>query len=182
MRKPAFLTLVLLALAVPTMAQPAAMTLTSQDVAQGARISNAQVYNGCNGDNISPALAWSEAPKGTKSFALTMFDPDAPGGGWWHWIVFDIPPGRHELQQGAGNPERTLLPDGVKQGTTDFGTPGYGGPCPPAGDKPHRYQFTLWALDAADAPFGTDITGPKILPWLHRHTLAKTTLTAKYGR
>lgn len=182
MPKPALLLLFLSVLAAPAMARPTAMTLTSQDVAQGVRISSQQVYSGCNGDNISPQLAWAGAPAATGSFALTLFDPDAPGGGWWHWIVFDIPPGRHALAQGAGNPDDTLLSDGMKQGKSDFNEPGYGGPCPPAGDKPHRYEFTLWALDAPAAPFGNDVTGARILPWLREHAIAKTTLTATYGR
>ena len=180
MRKSAFHVIIFVATfaACPAMA----MTLTSQDVQAGARVPDAQVYGDCNGDNVSPELSWSGAPGATKSFALTLFDPDAPGGGWWHWIVFDIPPARHALPRGAGDPARTLLAGPAVQGISDFGSAGYGGPCPPAGDKPHRYEFTIWALDAAAAPFGSGVTGAKILPWLKAHALGKATLTARYGR
>lgn len=181
MRKPALIALFLAALCVPAAAQPNTMTLTSQDVAQGARIANEQVYSRCNGYNVSPELDWSGVPKAAKSLALTLFDPDADGG-WWHWIVFDIPPARHSLAENTGDPFHTLVPDGVKQGTNDFNKPGYGGPCPPAGDKPHHYEFTLWALDAPSAPFGPEVTGAKILPWLKAHAIATATLTALYSR
>ncbi len=163
-------------------ARAAAMQVTSQDIAPGATIAMPQVYGDCNGDNVSPQLAWSGAPAATRSFAVTVFDPDAPGGGWWHWIVFAIPPTRHELQAGAGDPVRTLLLAPAIQGTNDFGQAGYGGPCPPAGDAPHHYQFTVWALDTATPPFGAQVTGAKIAPWLESHALARAVLTARYGR
>ena len=178
MRKSALRVIVLLATFTAFSAM--AMTLTSQDVQGGARVPNAQVYGDCNGDNVSPELSWRDAPELTRSFALTVFDPDAPGGGWWHWIAFDIPASAREVPRGAGNPAQLYGP--AVQGTSDFGSVGYGGPCPPAGDSPHRYEFTLWALDAAKAPFGSDVTGARILPWLKAHSIAKTTLTAKYGR
>ena len=110
------------------------MTLTSPDIAPGATIANEQVANvfGCTGGNISPALSWSGAPKDTKSFALSVYDPDAPtGSGFWHWVVFNIPPDVTSLAKNAGDPKGSAAPKGAVQSRTDFGVPGYGGPCPP---------------------------------------------------
>jgi Raf kinase inhibitor-like YbhB/YbcL family protein len=108
---------------------------------------------GCSGQNISPALQWYNPPAGTKSFAVTAYDPDAPtGSGWWHWVMYNIPAGTTGLPAGAGNGKNA--PRGSAQGQTDFGTKSYGGPCPPAGDRPHHYQFTVFALkvDRLDIP------------------------------
>jgi Raf kinase inhibitor-like YbhB/YbcL family protein len=99
----------------------------------------------CQGSDVSPALAWSAAPAGTKSFALIADDPDAPAGIWVHWVLYDLPPGTMQLAENAPKTER--LPGGGAQGTNDFKKVGYGGPCPPPG-KPHRYFFKLYALDA----------------------------------
>jgi len=156
----------------------------SPELTANARIADAQVYNGfgCTGKNVSPALAWEGAPAGTKSFALTVYDPDAPtGSGWWHWVVFNIPSTVSELPEGAGN-AGGKLPAGATQGRTDFGTPGYGGPCPPAGAKPHRYIFTVFALktDKIDAP--GDASPAMIGFMINANTLAKASLTALYGR
>jgi hypothetical protein len=101
---------------------------------------------GCAGGNRSPHLKWSGAPAGTKSFAITCYDPDAPtGSGFWHWLVVNIPPDVTELPLGAGSADGTL-PTGALMTRTDFGKPGYGGPCPPEGDHPHRYLFTVFAV------------------------------------
>src|SRR5262245_38717869 len=116
-------------------ASAAGFRLTSS-LKPGANIPEANVFNGfgCSGKNDSPALDWSGAPKDTKSFALTVYDPDAPtGSGWWHWVVFNIPASITHLDAGAS---AGALPAGAVQSQTDFGKPGYGGPCPPAGDKP----------------------------------------------
>lgn len=161
-------------------APAAAMTVTSAQLAEGGTVPRAQVYARCGGGNVSPALAWSGAPAATRSYAVTVFDPDAGDGGWWHWIVFAIPADRHALARGAGAQGHT--PDGAMQGTNDFGGVGYGGPCPPAGASPHRYRITVWALDTATPPFGPDVTGKQIGPWLKAHALASATLTAHYGR
>jgi Raf kinase inhibitor-like YbhB/YbcL family protein len=161
-----------------------ALTLSSPEVKNGATIKNEQVFNafGCTGKNISPALTWSGAPAGTKSFALTVYDPNAPtGSGWWHWVVFNIPPTATGFPKNAGDLKANLMPQGVVQGRTDFGAPGYGGPCPPKGDKPHHYIFTLYALDVdhidADANASAAFIGFNI----HFHTLAKATITGMYG-
>jgi Raf kinase inhibitor-like YbhB/YbcL family protein len=159
-------------------------TLTSADIAAGGKIAAAQVFNdfGCTGGNISPALSWRGAPAGTKSFALLMHDPDAPtGSGWWHWLVYNIPASQNSLPAGAGDPKKSLLPAGALQGRTDFGTPGYGGPCPPPG-KPHHYHLRLYALkvDRLDVP--ADATAAYIGFNVRAQALAETELMGVYGR
>jgi Raf kinase inhibitor-like YbhB/YbcL family protein len=163
----------------------AAFSLTSPDVHQGKAIAKAQLFNsfGCKGDNISPALEWRGAPAGAKSFALTVYDPDAPtGSGWWHWIVFNIPANVGKLEAGAGSTKPDALPAGAVQSNTDFGKPGYGGPCPPQGDKPHRYVFTVFALDVDKLDLPPSSMGALVGFNLRGHTIAKATLTATYGR
>jgi len=163
------------------------MTLTSADLKEGATLGNEQVFKGfgCTGSNVSPALSWSGAPSGTKSFAVSMYDPDAPtGSGWWHWVVFNIPPSTTSLPKGAGDVKKKLTPKGAIQSRTDFGRDGYGGPCPPAGDKPHRYQITVFAVDVDKLPDAkNDAASAALVGFdLHFHTLAKATLTGLYGR
>jgi Raf kinase inhibitor-like YbhB/YbcL family protein len=122
--------------------------LTSGDIRQGEQIGERHVFNGFgySGPNESPALEWSGAPEGTRSFALMMHDPDAPtGSGWWHWVVYDIPANVTSLPRGAGGGDGKGLPGGAKHGRTDFGSKGYGGPAPPPG-KTHHYHFKLFAL------------------------------------
>ena len=160
-------------------------TLSSKEVAPGKQIPLAQVFGGmgCTGKNVSPSLNWHGAPEATRSFAVTMYDPDAPtGSGWWHWVVYNIPGNVSALVAGAGDAAKKLLPPGSAQGNTDFGAPGYGGPCPPAGDKPHHYVFTVYALKP------TRSTYPRA-PRRHtsgststRTSVAKATFTALYGR
>ncbi|MFZ5564978.1 MAG: YbhB/YbcL family Raf kinase inhibitor-like protein [Thermodesulfobacteriota bacterium] len=144
-----------------------------------------QVYSGfgCSGKNISPALSWTDAPAGTKSFAVTMYDPDAPtGSGWWHWIIFNIPADVRALPSDAGNPGKKLAPAGSVQSLTDFGAPGFGGACPPPGDKPHRYIFTVHALNVEKLDLDAK-TPPAMAGFtLNQHTIAKASLMAYYGR
>jgi Raf kinase inhibitor-like YbhB/YbcL family protein len=136
---------------------------------------------GCSGGNMSPELAWSGAPDGTKSFAVTAFDPDAPtGSGFWHWVVVNIPAGVTELPLDAGNPRSNALPRGAMQTRTDFGTPGYGGPCPPMGDHPHRYIFTVFAVGADQLSVTPDTSAAVIGFMLHFNTLAKADLMGLY--
>ncbi|HET8996557.1 MAG TPA: YbhB/YbcL family Raf kinase inhibitor-like protein [Acetobacteraceae bacterium] len=144
----------------------------------------AQVFSqfGCTGKNISPQLSWSGEPAGTKSFAVTMYDPDAPtGSGWWHWTVFNIPANVHSLPENAGAAHGTL-PAGATEGRTDFGFSHYGGPCPPAGDHPHRYVITVFAVKVAKLPLDAQSSGALVGFNLHFNTLAKTHMTAHYGR
>jgi Raf kinase inhibitor-like YbhB/YbcL family protein len=168
------------------------MTLTSADIKEGGTIANEQVFKGfgCTGGNLSPALSWSGAPSGTKSFAVSVYDPDAPtGSGWWHWVVFNIPPGTMSLPKGAGDVKKKLMPKGAIQSRTDFGADGYGGPCPPAGDKPHRYVFTLYALavDKVAAAGGIPKTGTAgvysfvLNKGVGPALLGKASFTATYG-
>ena len=156
-------------------------TLQSDDL-QG-QLSIDQVFNGfgCNGKNISPELGWSDEPKNTKSYAITMYDPDAPtGSGWWHWIVYDIPKNIHSLKSNAS--ALHFLPQGAVEGITDYQTRGFGGACPPKGDKPHRYIITIYALDIAKLPAPKD-ANPALLGYLiNEHTIEKSSLISYYGR
>ena len=162
----------------------AKFTLTSIDFTEGGTLANAQVFNefGCRGGNLSPALAWSGAPADTQSFALLVHDPDAPtGSGWWHWVVYNIPAGTSSLPAGAGDPKKGLTPKGAVQGRTDYGSVGYGGPCPPPG-KPHHYNFTLYALKVPklEVPEGAS---PALIGFnVRAQALGEAHLTGMYGR
>jgi len=159
-------------------------TLTSPDITNGKEIPEAQVFNsfGCSGRNISPALYWRNVPAGTKSFALLVHDPDAPtGSGWWHWIVYDIPAGVSSLPADAGNPKKNSMPGKAVQGRTDFGTPGYGGPCPPPG-KPHRYYFRLYALKVPKLDVPADATAALIGYSVNASSLGVAQILGLYGR
>lgn len=167
-----------------TAAPPAKLTLTSPDIGQGKTIAAEHVYSGfgCSGKNISPALAWSGAPAGTRSFALMVHDPDAPtGSGFWHWVVYNIPAEVTSLPADAGNPKKTLMPAGAVQGRTDFGTTGYGGPCPPPG-KPHHYHFRLYALKVPKLEVPADATAALIGFNVNANKLAEADLVGLYGR
>ena len=156
--------------------------LSSPDVTEGGTIKPEQVFKACGGMDISPALSWTGAPASTKSFALTLYDPDAPtGSGFWHWVLFNIPVSTHELPKGAGNPAGGAVPAGVVEVRNDYGVAGYGGPCPPPGDKPHRYIFTVFAVDQAKLPIDGSVSPAVVGFNLHFHTVAKTTLTGLYG-
>jgi Raf kinase inhibitor-like YbhB/YbcL family protein len=162
----------------------AKFALTSKDLSEGGTIANAQVFNefGCKGSNVSPALAWSGAPAGTQSFALLMHDPDAPtGSGWWHWIVYNIPPGTTALPAGAGDPKKGNLPAGAVQGRNDYGDVGYGGPCPPPG-TPHHYNLTLYALKVAKLEVPQGASAALIAFNARAHALAEAKLSGMYGR
>lgn len=180
-------------------AQTPVFALSSPDLASGT-FATKHILNGfgCSGQNISPALQWSNAPASTQSFALQVYDPDAPtGSGFWHWAVYDIPAAATGLAQGAGNSSATL-PAGAYGGNTDFldtgatgGNGNYGGPCPPTGDTPHHYIFTLYALDVphVNTAAGVPTTGTAGLfgfalgrAGIGAHMLAKATFTATYGR
>jgi Raf kinase inhibitor-like YbhB/YbcL family protein len=131
-------------LAIPAIAQT--FTLKSADI--GGQATQKEFYNsfGCTGQNISPQLSWENPPEGTQYYAITMYDKDAPtGSGFWHWVVFNIPASVKELKSGAGDPAKNLLPKEAVQSATDYGKPGYGGPCPPPG-QPHQYVITIFAL------------------------------------
>lgn len=156
-----------------------AMELTSTNVANGASLSTDQVKNDCGGKNTSPALAWSAAPPAAKSFAVTMFDPDAHGG-WWHWIVIGIPASVQSLPAGAGS--GSGLPNGATQLKNDFGDASYGGACPPPGSGPHHYVITLWALPTDTLPSGADAKAGDAARYLKSHALAHAEITGLYQR
>ena len=167
----------------PAVAAAAEFALGSTELTSGGRFLAPHVCNGfgCSGGNVSPALAWSDAPPGTKSFALTLFDPDAPtGSGWWHWVMFDIPATVTQLPAGAV--AGAAAPRGAMQTSTDFGKPGFGGPCPPAGDKPHRYIFTLYALKVEKLGADPAATAAMIGFMLNANAIQKTSFTVYYGR
>ncbi len=163
----------------------ATFTLSSPTLKPGGTLSLSEVFNGfgCTGQNISPALQWANAPAETKSFALTVYDPDAPtGSGWWHWVVFNIPAKAQGLPSGAGNAAGEGLPGSAQQGRTDFGSLGFGGACPPPGDKPHRYIFTLYALRVEKLEIPAEATAAFIGYNIMANSLGKASFTVKYGR
>lgn len=160
----------------------AEMTLTSPDFTEGGALPIAQVFNamGCTGGNTSPALEWSGAPEGTKSFLLTAYDPDAPtGSGWWHWTVANIPA---EVSALAAAASPSALPAGAVEGRTDFGAPGFGGACPPEGAAPHRYIFTIYAMPEAMLPLDGNASGAMFGFYANAMALDHATLTATFGR
>jgi Raf kinase inhibitor-like YbhB/YbcL family protein len=132
----------------------------------------------CDGSNLSPALSWSAPPDGTQSFTLIMEDPDAPGGTWVHWVLYDLPATEHGLPEGA-SPAGTL-PSGARQGRNSFGKTGYGGPCPPPGPA-HRYYFKLYALDTA-LHLNAAVTRTNIDRSIDGHVLAVAELMGRYRR
>lgn len=159
--------------------------LRSPSIAEQQTLPRDHVHHamGAGGENISPELAWSGAPAGTKSFALTMYDPDAPtGSGWWHWVVYDIPADATALPRGAGAAGGAVLPKGAKQGRTDFGTREYGGAAPPPGHGPHRYVFTLYALNVDKLDVPEDASAAYVGFMIHFAKLGETKLTARYER
>ena len=153
--------------------------LSSSDLK--GQLTNKQVFSGfgCSGENISPELSWKDAPKGTKSFAVTVYDPDAPtGSGWWHWLAFDISKDKTTLPTGFGNNESK---DAI-QSITDYGKTGFGGACPPAGDKAHRYIFTVHALDVETLGLDKNANAALVGFYINFHSLAKASLISYYGR
>ncbi len=161
-------------------------TLTSPD--SQLAISVPQIYTakafGCTGGNLSPPLQWSGAPAGTKSFVVTLFDPDerSTPSGWWHWVVYDLPHNIDNLAAGAGGEHTKLLPTEALQGRSDLGEDAYHGPCPAKGDPPHRYTFTIYALNVAKLPVPADSSGAMVTSVAQDHLLAKAVLVAHYGR
>jgi Raf kinase inhibitor-like YbhB/YbcL family protein len=129
----------------------ATMTLTSADIKPGVAIPIAHIYPRCGGENISPALSWSGAPRATKSFVLTMIDVDVKPDEWSHWVVVGLPATVRSLARGA-----TSLPGGAKAVVSNFGDAAYAGPCPPKGTGVHHYEFTVWALPTAEISLDDD--------------------------
>ena len=151
-------------------------TVTSNDITDGTTLPDGQVYGK---GNQSPHLAWSGAPEGTKSYAVTCFDPDAPtGSGFWHWTVANIPADVRELTSGASG--TSAMPTGSVEGRTDFSPSVYGGAAPPAGHGPHRYIFTVYAVDVPHLELTRDSSGAFFGFNMHFHALAKASITCTY--
>lgn len=154
--------------------------ISSEDIMKGMKIASSQFNNNgnipsrytCDGDDISPPLNVSEIPQGTKSLVLIVDDPDAPSGDWVHWVVWNIPPDIRKIEENS-------IPQGGIEGVTDFGSAGYGGPCPPSGT--HRYQFKLYALDNT---LDLDISAEKkdVEAAMQGRILDQTTLVGLYSR
>ncbi|HVC57217.1 MAG TPA: YbhB/YbcL family Raf kinase inhibitor-like protein [Stellaceae bacterium] len=165
-----------------TPALAAGFSVTAADFANRATMPLAHVCVRYKGANQSPALSWSGEPAGTKSFAVTMYDPDAPtGSGFWHWTVFNIPADVHELAAGAGDAGSKALPAGAGEGRNDGGAAHYTGSCPPMGDPPHHYQITVFAVNVAKLPLTADASGAMVGFQLHFNTLAKAQIVATFA-
>lgn len=177
----AFLPLVMVA---QEKSKEAGKTFTVRSTDLGGQATQRQVFNGfgCSGGNISPQLSWENAPEGTKSFAVTMYDPDAPtGSGWWHWVVYNLPASTTSIPTGAGSTDSEGI-KGAIQAKTDFGATGYGGPCPPEGDGPHQYIITVHALGTERLDVPEDASPALIGFNLNANSLAKASLIFYYGR
>lgn len=154
-------------------------TFTLKSNSLGGQFINEFTANafGCSGGNNSPQLSWANAPADTKSFAITMYDPDAPtGSGFWHWVIVDIPATVNELKQSAGDVKTSIAPAGSLQSNNDAGFSGYLGPCPPEHDAAHRYVITVYALKTNK--LGTNVTSSGALTgfMLNQNVLAKASL------
>lgn len=162
-----------------------AQTFTLKSKSVGGQATMDQVANsmGCTGKNISPQLSWENPPAGTKSFAVNMYDPDAPtGSGFWHWVVFDIPAGTNELKTGAGDISKNMMPAGAIQSITDAGKPGYIGPCPPEGHGFHRYIITVYALKVNKLGLDAKASPAMVGFYMFSNTLAKASIIFYYKR
>lgn len=153
------------------------LKLTSDSIREGERLSNEQVFKGfgCEGDNIAPKLSWSGAPEGTQSYAITVYDPDAPtGSGWWHWFAFNIPSDTTSIPEGGD------LPSGAITLKNDYGIKGFGGACPPPGEV-HRYQFTIHALDT-ELELDSSVSNALAGFMVNSHSISTDTITAVFTR
>lgn len=156
-------------------------TLESNDIE--GQLNSKQEFNsfGCSGQNMSPELHWRDAPKGTKSFALTVYDPDAPtGSGWWHWLVVNLPKTTTSISTDAS--AKGKLPKGTVETMTDYGSASFGGACPPKGDKDHAYVFTVYALDIDKLDVTEKSDSALVGYMINQHVLEKATIMSYYGR
>lgn len=161
------------------------LVLSSKDIAQGKHMSKKHEFNGfgCTGDDLSPHLQWTNAPKGTKSFAITVYDPDAPtGSGWWHWQIVNIPANVNELATNAGSVNENLAPLGSLQVINDYGKRGFGGACPPVGHGIHHYRFTIHALSVEQLTLPENASGALAGYMINANTIESSTIEALYTR
>jgi Raf kinase inhibitor-like YbhB/YbcL family protein len=159
--------------------------LTSSDIGPDKPLAQDFVFSGfgCTGGNQSPALRWSGAPQGTKSYAIALFDPDAmQGRGFWHWLMVNIPAGTTSLSRDAGKNDGSKLPSGAVQIKNGFRAVGYSGSCPPPADEPHGYVMTVYALKVATLEVPADATSPMMLAAIEANSLDKASLTYHFGR
>ncbi len=159
--------------------------LTSADIGPGKPLAQDFVFSGfgCSGGNQSPALSWSGAPAGTKSFAVALFDPDAmQGRGFWHWLMVNIPANTTALARDAGKNDGSKMPAGAVQIKNGFRALGYSGSCPPPADEPHGYVMTVYALKLAVLDVPADVTAANMLSTIEANSLGKATLTYHFGR
>jgi Raf kinase inhibitor-like YbhB/YbcL family protein len=174
-----------LSLAISLPAFAGSFTLFSNDIAEGKFMDKKQVFNGfgCSGEDLSPHLKWSDAPAGTKSFAITAYDPDAPtGSGWWHWQVVNIPANVTELATNAGSVKEQLAPVGSLQIENDYGLKGFGGACPPQGHGIHHYRFTIHALSADKLELPENASGALTGYMINANTIESSSIESLYQR
>lgn len=170
---------------ITTLSMQAQKTFTLTSKTLTGQATKLEEFNGfgCSGKNQSPQLSWANAPEGTKSYAITMYDKDAPtGSGFWHWVVFDLPATTTELKANAGDVLAKLLPTGAVQGRTDYGVPGYGGPCPPQGHGIHQYVITVYALKADKLGPDANATAAVVGFYINANVLAQASIVAYYKR
>ena len=181
-RLPVLTAALLLSAAIPAHAT-GNLALTSPLLGEGqvAPRSIVGTTDGCNGLNVSPTLDWSGAPLGTQSYAISMYDPDAPNGGWVHWVVLNLPLEPTSLGSDAGTADGSKLPPGTNTLINSYKVKNYSGPCPPPGQT-HNYEFTVYAMPDAQTYYPVTTIGPDTIKWLTQHALESATLTVKYGR
>lgn len=166
-------------LALAACARGSGFTLQVDDTRPEGRMAPRYSYDhaGCGGRNLAPALHWQGQPPATRSFALTVFDPDAPtGNGFWHWAVLDLP------ASASGLPEGGTLPPPARAIRNDYGVQGWGGPCPPVGDRPHHYVFTLYALDVPRLDLPPDVSPVMAGSAMRDHAIGMARETLTFGR
>jgi len=168
---------------VPRASAQTTFTLTSTDLPAGKPVPPSLLFDqtDCKGGNRSPQLSWHGAPAATRSFAITMIDPDAPGRGWWHWAVAGIPATVTQLP-GNASASGALRKMGAVESRNDFDVDGYGGPCPPPGDHPHRYLFTVFAVKSEKLDVKADTSAAVVGFNLHFVTLAKADIMGLFKR
>ena len=178
-----------LLLVLPLVLSPSAfadsLKLSSSDIAQGEFMSKNQEFNGfgCSGGDMSPSLTWTGVPEGTKSFAITVYDPDAPtGSGWWHWQVINIPNSVTKLEAGSGSLDSKLMPKGSIQMRNDFGSHSFGGACPPEGHGIHHYRFTIHALSVEKLDLPKDASGALTGYMINANAIESSTIESLYKR